>query len=588
MFINIKEKLQNYLTAHKDKFYMFFLLLIILAGTIFRISGLDKFALTDDETYCYYLAKQSFPFGILNTIFNQDIHAPLYFFILHGWMKWIGENDIILRHLSVIFGILNIPVGYLIGKNLLSKKLGLLIASFISFNALLIYYSQEIKFYSLLPLLISLSFLFLIKIIKNEKSNPFDYAGLIISNLAVLYTYTFGLIFIFFQAFLFLVYFFITKREFKTFLYAQLITFGLFLPYLIIFIPHHIFNYSKTIFDVIPWSGGLSFSSLIAYIQDLFSPLLVGIRQAPDSNYYLMFLGYLFKPMFLLVVIVPIIIYFTGIVRGLVSKNSFIILTFLTGILFISVEIFLTLAGKFGILPRYMILSLIPFIITACYGLVILKNKRIQKILIVLFMIINIVFLLLAPISPQKFQRYGKGKIIANLLMKYDLKEKDIIILPPYGRSINKYSANKVNNQIYFDVLRPGCIEMLIGKDLSKNLTKDNSYPILKNYIADPYPSEVLEDYFKKNIFDKLDKLGSFVLIKDKDIAVFNRQQINYQLNNDPTAFYPYLSQAMFHMVNSKAIQDFEFLAKKYLEPVDVERTDLFVIYSYKKSDKTK
>lgn len=583
MFISLKEKIRNCLENNKDKCYLTLLLIITIFGFIFRMSYLNKAALTDDEIYCYYLAKQAFPFGILNTIFNQDIHAPLYFFILHFWMKLFGESDVILRLLSVIFGIINIPVGYFIGKKLLSKKLGLIIAAFISFSGLLIYYSQEVKFYSLLPLLVSLSFLYLIDVMKKEKPALYDYAGLIVSNLAILYTYTFGVIFIFFQAFLFFLYLIVTKRAFKKFIFAQLITVGLFFPYLIVFIPHHIYNYSKTIFDVIPWAGGLTFSGLIAYVQDLFSPILVGLTEVPPDKYGRIFLSFLFKPILFLFVILPVVIYLTGIVRSLLSKNSFIILTFLTGILFISVEIILTLAGKFAILPRYMILSLIPFIITACYGLLKIKNSRVKKIIIAVFLILHLVFLLVSPFSPQTIQRKGKGKIIAELITKSNAKSGDFIVLPPYGRSLNKYSNLKVKKQMYFDVLRPSCIDMLLGENVANTMNKDNSYGLLSNYIYNPLPSAEFDHYFKTNIVDKLKTSEKFILVKDKDIAVFTRWQINYQLNVNPAAFFPQLSKAMFYMLNSKAMIDFVYLGNKYFKLVNVKETDYFVVYVFEK-----
>lgn len=583
MFINLKNKIKYYFENNKDKCYLVLLLIIILLGTIFRISHLDKTALTDDETYCYYLAKQSFPFGILNTIFNHDIHAPLYFFILHFWMKLFGENDVILRLLSVIFGIINIPVGYFIGKKLISKQLGVLIAAFISFNGLLIYYSQEVKFYSLLPLLVSFSFLYLIDILKKEKTRLKSYAGLILSNLAILYTYTFGVIFVFFQAFLFFVYLIVARRSFKEFLYSQFIIFGFFSPYLIVFIPNNIINYSKTIFDVIPWAGRLSFAGLFAYIQNLFSPVLISLTKVPDNDYLLVFLSFFFSPIFFMFVIFPIITYLAGIYKSLVSKNCFIILTFLTGLLFIIVEVILTLAGKFAILPRYMILSLIPFVIVACYGLFTIKSKKIKSIIISVFLISNVLFLLLSPFSPQNIQREGKGKLVAELVEESKANTGDIIILPPYGRSLNKYSNINNQRQIYFDVLRSSCIDMLLGENIATTMNKDNSYAILTNYIANPLPSKEFDNYFKTNIVNQLKTSEKFILFKDKDIAVFTREQIDYQLNVNPSAFYPQLSRAMFHMLNSKAMYDFQYLGNKYLKVVNIKETSYFVVYVFEK-----
>jgi len=578
------EKLKNLIRViNKEKFYIISLLLIIGLGYYLRVMGLNKFALTDDETYCYYLAKQAFPVGILKTIFNQDIHTPLYFFILHFWMKFFGESDIVLRFLSVIFGVLNIPVGYLIGKELLSKKAGLLMAAFISINSLLIYYSQEVKFYSMLPLLVSLSLLFILKIKNNkEKNSLYNYAGLVISNLILLFTFTFGFIFVFFEALFFLVYFF-KKKDFKPFLYAQLITFGLFLPYLIFFMIHHIVVYSNAFFDIIPWEGNLNISNIVTCIQDMFSPVLIALMKSPFSGYFSIFITKLFNPLFFIIVMIPIIIYFIGIERGLTSKNTFVTLSFLTGASFIGVEVILTLAGKFGIMPRYTILALIPFIITACYGLAVMKNKPLQKTLIVFFIVINLFYLLAIPDSAQRLPRNGKGKVIANLLDKYNISNNDIVLLPPYGRSVNKYLSDKINDLIYFDVLRSNSIKMLLGEKLTATLNKNNSYNVFKDYVAYSEPSQALDKYIKNNIVKKLDKSGHFIIVLDKDIAIFGRKEIEYQLYQDPYAFYPYKSQSMFFMLYSKALNDFLITGKKYLKLVKIEKSGLFEIYIFEK-----
>ncbi|MDD3014580.1 MAG: glycosyltransferase family 39 protein [Candidatus Gastranaerophilales bacterium] len=565
-------------------FYIVLLLLIIGLGFYLRITNLNKFALIDDETYCYYLAKQAFPIGILETIFNEDIHAPLYFFILHFWMKFFGENDIMLRFLSVIFGVLNIPVGYLIGKELLSKKTGLLIAAFISFNSLLIYYSQEVKFYSLLPLVISFSLLFLLKImIGEEKKLIYNYIGLTVSNLALLYTYTFGFIFVFFQTLFFILYLYLKKKEFKSFVYIQLITFVLFLPYLAVFIPHQINNYSKNFFDTISWwSGSFDFEHILILIPNMFSSALIAMT-GNIPNYFQILSTRIFDPIYFIFVLIPIIVYFIGIIKGIIDKNAFITLTFLTGLFFIGVEVILILAGKFGIFARYTIIPLITFIITACYGLSVMKNKLLKKTLIVFFIVINLFYLFAVPNSAQRLPRNGKGKVIANLFNKYNISSNSIVILPPYGRSVNKYLSNKINNPLYFDILRLHCIEVLLGEKLTTKLNGDNSYGIFKDYAAYSEPSEAMEKYVKNNIVKKLDKSQFFIIVKDKDIAFFNRKEIEYQLYENPYAYFPSKSKSMYFMLYSKALNDFIIVGNKYLKLINVKKSGLFEIYIFKK-----
>jgi len=568
---------------NREKVYIIVLMLIIALGTFFRITYLNKHTLSDDETYCYYIAKQAFPFGILKTLFAEDIHAPLYFFILHLWMKLFGESDIVLRLLTVVFGVLNIPVGYLIGEKLLSKKAGLLTAAFISFNSLLIYYSQEVKFYSLLPLLLSISLLFLIKIVTDKEKKLYNYIGLVLSNLAFLYTYTFGFIFVFFETLFLALYLYLKKKELKSFIYAQLITFVLFLPYLMIVISHQALNYSKTFFDTISWWSSFDIQHILILIPNMFSPALVAmIGDIPD--YFQIFTSHLSNPLYYIFVLLPITIYFTGMIKGISAKNNFVIVVFLSGLGFIGVEIGLILAGKFGIYARYTIIPLICFIVTACYGLSVIKNKYIKNLLIVSFLVINLFYLFFSQNSPQRMPKIGKARSVANLLDKYNVTAGDIVLLPPYGHSVNKYLLHtKIYNSIYFDVLRPNCIEMLFGKKLLTKLNKDNSYDYFINYVASPQPSFTFDSYVKANIVDKLNKSHCFIIVKDKDIAIFDKPHLNYLLYVNPTAFSPIKSKSMYFMLYSKTLDDYLIISNKYLKLKSIEKSGLFEIYVFNK-----
>lgn len=167
------------------RFRGYLLFAIVLLGIYLRMYGLNKpGGLWFDEAYCYYEAKASFPFGIMQKLYAEDIHAPLYYFILHFWMKCFGDQDVILRVLSVIFGIATIPVLHLAGKELDADKTGLLAALLASISSVLIYYSQEVKFYSFLTLLGALSALFLTRI--RKRSSRADFAALSLVNLLIM------------------------------------------------------------------------------------------------------------------------------------------------------------------------------------------------------------------------------------------------------------------------------------------------------------------------------------------------------------------------------------------------------------------
>lgn len=112
-----------------------------------------------DEAFAILLSEPSLP-GIVK-LTAQDFNPPLYYFILHFWMKIFGEGEVAIRLLSFIFHLLLLLVVYKFAKLLKLSKLNtyyLIITTFL--NPMLIYYAFEARMYSLLALLAAASMYF--------------------------------------------------------------------------------------------------------------------------------------------------------------------------------------------------------------------------------------------------------------------------------------------------------------------------------------------------------------------------------------------------------------------------------------------
>ena len=59
-----------------------------------------------DEGFSYFMAKPNIFGVIINSA--HDFNPPLYYLILHFWMKLVGESDIALRMMSLIFFLLTV------------------------------------------------------------------------------------------------------------------------------------------------------------------------------------------------------------------------------------------------------------------------------------------------------------------------------------------------------------------------------------------------------------------------------------------------------------------------------------------------
>ena len=113
-----------------------------------------------DEAFSVLLSLKNF--GEIISITAKDFSPPLYYFLLHLWIKVFGLNEIAVRSLSVLFLILTAVSTYFLAKKLFSQKVGRLAFFLILLNPFLFYYSFEARFYTMLCFLATLSFYFLI------------------------------------------------------------------------------------------------------------------------------------------------------------------------------------------------------------------------------------------------------------------------------------------------------------------------------------------------------------------------------------------------------------------------------------------
>lgn len=158
------------------------ILVILGLGLVLRLMSLNQ-SLWLDEGINIMAVKSNSLLGMVTQYAVADFHPPGWFVILWSWGKMFGYSEFSVRLPSVFFGVFTIYIVYLIGRKILSEKLGLLAALLLSINPLHIYYSQEARMYALAALAVALNIFLLVKVIKGEKVNLLF---LVLSNLAIL------------------------------------------------------------------------------------------------------------------------------------------------------------------------------------------------------------------------------------------------------------------------------------------------------------------------------------------------------------------------------------------------------------------
>ena len=154
-----------------------FALAIVAVAFALRVHHLASQSLWYDEAFSVYLASMGPGEIIARTA--ADIHPPLYYFLLHGWMLAVGSSEFALRFLSLIFGVLTVPLFFNLSRRLLrflspdaAPQAGLIATAISAIVPFYIWYAQEGRMYTLLTFLGALASLLLLRLLAGDARRP--------------------------------------------------------------------------------------------------------------------------------------------------------------------------------------------------------------------------------------------------------------------------------------------------------------------------------------------------------------------------------------------------------------------------------
>jgi uncharacterized membrane protein len=124
---------------------------ILLLAFALRIYRLGYQSIWYDEGVSIHLARKSL--AALTAHTAGDIHPPLYYYLLHFWIKAAGSSEFAVAFFSLTFGLLLVPLVYRIGQHLYNPMVGSLAALLVAISPYNLWYSQEMRMYTLGALL---------------------------------------------------------------------------------------------------------------------------------------------------------------------------------------------------------------------------------------------------------------------------------------------------------------------------------------------------------------------------------------------------------------------------------------------------
>ncbi len=449
----------------------FWILGITFIGLILRLICINKpDGLWNDEYVSYMISATSLFDGFTDAVKSQ-CHMPFYYLYLKFFMSIFGQNDILLRLTSVLAGVIAIPVMYFVGLER-NKTTAYLCSWLTAISSFLIYYSQEVRLYSVLFLFSALALLYTLKVIKEPLKKNFILCALF--NFLILFTHTIGFVFVFFNLIFLSFNLYSRFKKIIKIMWISITAGGLILSPLVIKI------FTTQSFS--QWWGHFSLSKIGFLFTDYFSPVLTNLTNAPDNLFYIpKFALYMFVP-----ALIAIFCIFKSLIKDKLNLQLFGIAFFTTLVLIAA-----SVTGKLVFITKYSIEIYPVLIILACSGLASINKKGLRITLIIIYSLLSLWYIIQAPNSAPKMRRPEGHKLVADLIKNSEIKKGDIILLQYYSQNrFTKYfdfsdyrviTINKGNfpdflseNHSYSEVLYD-------GKTLYKDIFSNYSNPYFEN-----------------------------------------------------------------------------------------------------------
>ena len=128
------------------------LLPILLLAAGIRFYDLTAAAIWGDEGSSLLLSQYS-----LIEIWRhaaRDVHPPLYFMLLHGWIALFGDGILSVRMFSAVPGIVTVGLGVWLVALLAGRRAAILAGVLLALLPTAVRYSQEVRMYALLGMLL--------------------------------------------------------------------------------------------------------------------------------------------------------------------------------------------------------------------------------------------------------------------------------------------------------------------------------------------------------------------------------------------------------------------------------------------------
>ena len=122
---------------------------LVLALTVFglglRLYQLGQLSVTGDEEFSVRIARDSLTEMIDRISREAEPHPPLYYLLLHWWIRIAGQSDLMIRLPTAVVSAASIPLAFRLGQKLAGTTIGILTALLFAASPFETFYAQQAR-----------------------------------------------------------------------------------------------------------------------------------------------------------------------------------------------------------------------------------------------------------------------------------------------------------------------------------------------------------------------------------------------------------------------------------------------------------
>ncbi len=165
----------------------------LFLGVVVRFTTVSPLWLDEAQT----VAIAGLPLGDLAEGLRHDGAPPLFYVLLHGWMRIFGDGDLAVRFLPGLFGAVALPLIWLAGRRLGGRSVAWAAVILLAASPFAVRYATEVRMYSLMVALVLVGYLALTELLERPRSPRATLGvGLVTAALLLTHYWSFYLLFV--------------------------------------------------------------------------------------------------------------------------------------------------------------------------------------------------------------------------------------------------------------------------------------------------------------------------------------------------------------------------------------------------------